>query len=305
MLVLPRLLPLLLALLAMAHFNPATPAVAAPPGALVIAGGAIKDENAALFRALLDRRPAGAPGIAIIAAASAEPATALARTRDLLVRHGADPADIRLVQLATLDDPATPEDEARWANNADSLVEMEKLQDAGAIWFTGGDQSRILALLVGPDGREQPMLALIRARHKAGAVMGGTSAGAAIMSNPMLTGGDPVAIVAGPSHSGEALGMAPGLGFLASGIVDQHFDVRYRLPRLLEALMHQPAPARIGFGIAEDTALVVEQRHLSAVGAGLVTIVDARRARRPDGPGLGASGVSIRFLANGQSLPLP
>ncbi len=280
----------------------AMPAMAAAPGALVVAGGAIADDNTALFRAFLDRRPAGAPGIAIIAAASAEPATALARTRDLLVRHGADAGDIRLVQLAVLDDPATPEDESRWAKNADSPVELEKLKDAGAIWFTGGDQSRIMALLVGPDGREQPVLKLIRARHKAGAVVGGTSAGAAIMSNPMLTGGDPVAVVAGPSHPGEPLGVAPGLGFLGPGIVDQHFDVRYRLPRLLKALELRPEAGGIGYGVAEDTALIVEGELLTAIGRGLVTIVDARRSVSN---GQGFDGVSIRFLADGQSSVRP
>ncbi|WP_448586306.1 cyanophycinase, partial [Thermaurantiacus sp.] len=245
-------------------------------GALVIAGGALGDDGA-VIRAVLDRRPAGAPAVAVIAAASAEPATALARARDQFVRHGADPQHVRLIRLAAHDDPATPEDEAGWAENARSPAETGRLADAGAIWFTGGDQAVLAGLLREAGGADTPMLAAIRARHRAGAVVGGTSAGAAAMPDPMLAGGDPLAAAAAGRAAGRFVTLAPGLGLLTRGLVDQHFDARDRLPRLVAALMALPAGARVGYGIDEGTALVVEGARLSVVGRGLVTVVDARR----------------------------
>jgi cyanophycinase len=96
-----------------------------------------------------------------------------------------------------------------------------------------------------------------------------------------------------------------GLGFLGEGMTDQHFDARYRLPRLLKALALRPDAGGIGYGVAEDTALVVEGDTLRAVGRGLVTLVDARRATPAEGAGLGVEGLSIRFLADGQAMPKP
>lgn len=271
----------------------------AAEGALVIAGGAIADDNGRVVRAFLDRRPQGARAIAIIPAASAVPAETLARTRDLFLRHGARPADIRFVQLASLDDPASAEDESQWAANADSAHELAKLDGAGAIWFTGGDQARIVATLRKPDGTDTAMLAAIRRAHRAGAVVGGTSAGAAAMSDPMILSGDPVAAAGG---AGEPLMLGRGLGFLKEGLTDQHFDARYRLPRLLKALELRPEAGGIGYGVAEDTALVVEGDTLFAVGRGLVTVVDIREGRTSPH---GHEGVALRFLADGQRMVRP
>ncbi len=289
--------PALLGLLLLA----AAPGPAAGP--LVIAGGAIAEDNAAVVRAFLDRRPAAARAIAIVPAASAAPAEALARAAAMFLRHGARPEEIIALRLAVADDPATAEDEAGWARNAGRPEDVARLAHAGAIWFTGGDQARILAALVAPDGRETPMLEAIRARHRAGAVVGGTSAGAAIMSDPMLTGGDPVAAVA-PGR-GEAVTTGRGLGFLRGATVDQHFDARNRLPRLLAVLADRPQRARLGFGIAEDTALVIDGGEARVAGRGLVTLVDARRARIRSGGGLEASGLTLHVLAEGDRLALP
>ncbi|MFQ3595285.1 MAG: cyanophycinase [Sphingomonadaceae bacterium] len=276
---------------------------AAAAGALVIAGGAIADDNEALVRAVLDRRPADRRTIAIVPAASAEPARALARTAELFVRHGAQADEIRPIRVALVDDPESPEDESAWAANVADDGMIATLASAGVIWFTGGDQERILALLVGADGSETSMLAAIRSARAQGAVIAGTSAGAAIMSDPMLTGGDPVMSVAAPGADQPGLGR--GLGFFAHGLVDQHFDARYRLPRLVRALERLPRAARIGFGIGEDTAMIVEAGRVLAVGRGTVTIVDARQARPRKGEGLRLDRVSLHLLAAGQSAPLP
>jgi cyanophycinase len=115
----------------------------------------------------------------------------------------------------------------------------------------------------------------------------------------MIRQGDPVAAMGG---MGEPLELGRGLGFLEEGLTDQHFDVRYRLPRLLKALALRPEAGGIGYGVAEDTALLVEGERLTAVGRGLVTIVDARGV---SARGQGFDGVGLRFLADGQSAVRP
>lgn len=296
--------------------QPGTPAV----GKLVIVGGGLSASNASVHRALLDARPASDPTIAIIPSASGAPATSARSFADALVRHGARPEDILVVELAKEDDPATPHvDERTWAGNAASPAEIAKIRKAGAIWFTGGDQLRTTSLLT-PAGRETPMLAAIRARLAAGAVVGGTSAGAAIMSRAMITEGDPLSSLLQPVSrqapvetgapdnrvSGGGLVMGQGLGFLPSGIVDQHFDARHRLGRLARALFELPATERFGFGIDEDTALVVDlgSGRAGVAGASGVTLVDARGARRLPGQRFGAEGLRLAVANPGDTIDL-
>lgn len=192
-----------------------------------------------------------------------------------------------------VDDPETATvDESAWRDGASSTGEVAKLAAADGVWFVGGDQSRITATLRTRDGKDTPFLARLRARWRAGAAIGGTSAGAAMMSGPMIVAGDsPAAVVlplGGPTGPlGEPLSMARGLGFFAFGLVDQHFDRRQRLGRLARALATLAPFQRLGFGIDENTALVVDPdgRQARVVGAGAVTVLDARgtgwRARQP------------------------
>ncbi|MFN3371599.1 MAG: cyanophycinase [Sphingomonadaceae bacterium] len=290
----------------------AAPALAAP-GALVIAGGAIARDNAAVHRAFLDRARPGL--IAIIPSASGYPADSVDAARATLVAHGADPARIVTVRLAAVDDPTTPGiDESRWAGNAADRDEVAKVARAGAIWFTGGDQLRTTAQLA-PGGRATPMLKAIRARLAAGAVVGGTSAGAAVMSDPMIAGGEPIAALLDPiapvrppdgTVAEEPLALAPGLGFLTGGLVDQHFDARARLGRLARALFELPPARRVGYGVDEDTALVVdlESRTATVAGRGTVTILDATAARREPGPGFAASGLGLAIASAGDRIDL-
>jgi cyanophycinase len=121
------------------------------------------------------------------------------------------------------------------------------LLEATGVWISGGDQSRLMAAyhntLV-----EQALHALL-AR---GGVIGGTSAGAAVMSSVMITGGFT------PAQLSEGFGFLPGV------VVDQHLVRRHREPRLLSALLTHPG--YFGLGIDEQTAVVVRGRSLEVVG---------------------------------------
>jgi cyanophycinase len=280
-------------------------------GSLLIAGGAVQSSNAAIHRALLDGRPADAPTIAIIPSASGAPAQSAQSFAASLVRHGANAADIVVVQLAAENDPGTPDvDESLWADNAANPREIAKLTRAGAIWFTGGDQLRTTRLLLLPNGRDTPMLAVIRRRLAAGAIVGGSSAGAAIMSRTMITNGESIPAITQPvqwqtaDDNRDELGtlvLADGLGFLPRGVVDQHFDARARLGRLTRALFELPVEQRVGFGVDEDTALRVRlaDGRADVLGPGQVTVIDARRATRGDNPHFRASGISLSLLSAG------
>ncbi len=278
-------LPLLLVpLLLLAAGSPAH-----AQGRLLIAGGAIADDNATIAAEL-----AGAGGsIAIIASSSAEPQASFAAFRAYLLRHGVDAARIVQIRLAMIDDPATPDvDERAWADNAIAVAEIAKIEAAGAIWFTGGDQARTARLLLSPGGGDTPMLRAIRRRLQAGGLVGGSSAGAAIMGTNMIACGDADGAPGQPVRADMALCeavaegapaplvIARGLGFLPWAITDQHFSQRKREGRLERAVALQPRAARIGLGVDENSAVLVDldMRRITPV-AGRATIYDGRQRR--------------------------
>lgn len=258
-------------------------ALAAAPawgrGQLVIVGGGLSVDNAEVYQALIDRASGG--NIAIIPSASGEPQASVDAFSSNLVRYGVAGERIVPIRLAEVDDPLSPVDEAGWAGNASNTTEIAKINTAGTIWFTGGDQARTIRLLV-REGKDTPMLAAIRKRLQSGAVIGGTSAGAAIMGSGMILCGDPrranEAIRRDPvdcapkEGESEPLVLGKGLGLLADYVVDQHFSQRARLPRLVRAVACGWGQ---GIGIDENTALVVDlgTRRARVAGKGTVFTV--------------------------------
>jgi cyanophycinase len=140
---------------------------------------------------------------------------------------------------------------------------LERLGEASGIFFTGGNQLRLTTLLGGT-----PVAKLIRLRNATGVAVGGTSAGASILSEHMIASGDEGAsIIAG------SVRLAPGLGLTNRFIIDQHFRQRDRLGRLLTALAYNPFS--VGVGLDEDTAAFIgPDETLEVEGSGGVTILD-------------------------------
>ena len=141
---------------------------------------------------------------------------------------------------------------------------LKRLDEATGIFFTGGNQLRLTTLLGGT-----PVAKLIRVRNAHGVTVGGTSAGASILSEHMIAFGDEgSAVVSG------SVRLAPGLGLTNRFIIDQHFRQRDRLGRLITALAYNPFA--VGIGLDEDTAAFIgPDETLEVVGSGGVTIVDA------------------------------
>lgn len=273
-------------------------------GQLVIVGGGLADDNDAVFAAFLDALPAPDAPIAIIPAASGVPVQSATAFAAQLARRGVAPSRIRIIRLAQEDDPASSEDESAWRDKGDDDAEVMRFAGVGGIWFTGGDQARIIKSLLREEGDETAMLSIIRTRFAAGAVIGGTSAGAAIMSRVMIREGDPLSLVPQAGEHREPILLGPGLGFLQSGLVDQHFGERARLIRLVAALRDLNPSGRVGFGIDEDTALVVapSQNTARVVGRGRVTVVDARSAAYLDGAALDVRRAALLVLGDGDHL---
>ncbi len=141
------------------------------------------------------------------------------------------------------------------------------VQDATGVFLTGGNQLRLSSTIGGTRLAEA---VLERFRH--GAVIAGTSAGASAMSSHMIAFG---ASGATPKHRMAAI--AAGLGVLPGVIVDQHFQQRNRLGRLLSLIAQNPS--LLGIGVDEDTAGVVGPDHvLEVIGRGSITIVDGAAA---------------------------
>lgn len=142
---------------------------------------------------------------------------------------------------------------------------LSVLDDAAGIFFSGGDQLRITSQ-IGDSGIE----AKVRALHRRGGVVAGTSAGASVMSETMMVRG-----TSSITHRIGDLHMAPGLGLIRDVIIDQHFAERGRFGRLIGAVAHNPRI--LGIGIDEDTAAIVEGNEFEVIGSGAVYVVDGSR----------------------------
>jgi cyanophycinase len=276
-------------------------------GTLVIAGGAVSSDNHAVYGAFLGAMPRGSEGqIAVITAASASPVGSAQRFSETLARYGVPESRVSHVHLAVIDDESTDGvDERQWADNAFDPGEIGKIEVADAIWFAGGDQLRLTQTLLDGEGAPTPMLTVIRERLARGAVIGGTSAGAAIMSDPMIARGESMSVLLDDSSVGELLRISPGLGFFEHGLVDQHFDTGARLGRVAVALQRLEPERRVGFGVDEDSALVyrVGGDTLTVAGLGNVTILDGRHASWDnDGDGFEIQGLSVSVLSPGDHL---
>src|SRR5277367_2817413 len=141
---------------------------------------------------------------------------------------------------------------------------LRRLEDATGIFFTGGNQLRLTTLLGGT-----PVAKLVRQRNAHGVTVGGTSAGASILSEHMIAFGDE-----GSSVISGSVRLAPGLGLTNRFIIDQHFRQRDRLGRLITALAYNPFA--IGIGLDEDTAAFIgPDETVEVEGSGGVTVVDA------------------------------
>ncbi|MFJ7154445.1 cyanophycinase [Streptomyces sp. NPDC101118] len=310
------------------------PAAAAPSprpavaGSLVLVGGGLKADNKAVYGEIITRAGAHNARIGVLTAASV-PASQDPHAEDpdrcsnsacngayyasLFTQHGA--ADAQWIPI-DLDHIA----------NADSDAVVAQVNSMTGFFFGGGDQYRyITTLLHGDAHTDTKVLAAIRAKLAAGAVVAGSSAGAQIMAGrDMVTGGESYQGLRDGSAPGyfddpARLGYVPagGFGFLNSGLLDTHTGAYGREGRALR-LAADTGHDRV-YGLEEDTALIIDRLGTPAETATVkgtrgLTVLDLRHARtRTTTAGWSLSGARYTHLTDGdrylpqawQALPAP
>jgi cyanophycinase len=249
----------------------AAPAVAQPGPIVAVGGGGTTDEIASRTLAL-----AGG-GRAVVAVLPQSSAVENAGTGSVRMWLDAGAAEAFVVEVT------------------DVTAARAALERATLIWMPGGDQNRFMRALEGTGLAE-----VILARHRSGAVVGGTSAGAAVLSDAMITGtADLTALTAG------ATVLAKGLGVWPDVLVDQHFLTRQRANRLLSAVLDRPS--LVGVGIDEATAVIARGLVLEVVGRGVVVVMDPRGARvspAESGHHVAGTGIVLHVLRPGMTIDL-
>jgi len=256
--------------LALLALTIAAPPDAAPKGKLVAVGGG--GTTPELVQRIVELSGGSAARMLIIPQASSVPDQSGKSSAEFWAKSG-----VKSVDVLKLNDPKAA---------------VEQVKSADLIWMGGGDQSRLTKALAGTGVPEA-----IRKRYHEGAVVGGTSAGAAVLSSVMITGEayDLTALKPGGTQTAEGLGLWPG------AIVDQHFIKRQRLPRLLTAVLDKPE--LVGIGVDESTGAILSGTRLDVVGASQVVVIDARPAKVQPRK-CAAVGMRLSVLTPGMSLDL-
>lgn len=254
-------------------------AAAQAQGTTVAIGGALQDGNAAVWQRLVqlvqrEGRDDPAACYHVITLASGEPAAAAARVQANLARHGG-----RAVHLQ-------PQEQA-----------PETLARCRGVYMTGGAQARLLDALLGG-----PWLAAMHRLHRAGGVVAGSSAGAAVMSGVVFRDApDVLAVMKGRLREGQEWGR--GFGFTPPGlIVDQHAVRRGRMGRLLPLMQATATP--LGVAVEENTAALFSGTQIEVLGARGVLIADLSEARPHAGRAFGLSGGTLHWLESGDRFDL-
>ncbi len=220
-------------------------------GPLVAIGGAEdRKSDLEILKRVFALAPAGNQEVAVIATASSIPDEVLPDYEAAFSRLGAS----RVHSLEIRDRQQAVEAEA-----------VRQIEQSGVIFFTGGDQLRLTNVLGG-----SPVLTAIRERLDNGAVVAGTSAGAAAMPGTMIYNG-----AAADALRKGAVNMTFGLGLVDGLIIDSHFLERGRFTRLVE--VGASNPEHLGVGLGEDAGVIIHPHGiLEAIGPGHVILIDSR-----------------------------
>jgi cyanophycinase len=217
-------------------------------GQLVIIGGAEdKQGDCTILREFIRRSGGLQARIVVMTVATGLPGEVGEDYIKVFEKLGVE--DVRVLDNAKREDASDP-------------AAIEAINKATGVFFTGGNQARIIEML-----KDTELDTALHQRFAEGLVVAGTSAGAAMMPDVMIVEGD-----SETTPRMNAVEMGPGMGFLPGIVIDQHFAQRGRLGRLLSALAQQPAV--IGFGIDENTAIAISGNHLEVIGEGAITVVD-------------------------------
>lgn len=174
--------------------------------------------------------------------------------------------------------------------------QIDSIVNAGMIYISGGDQNRFMDI-----ARGTPLYDALHAAYQKGAVIAGTSAGAAVQSKKMITGNQLI----NPNMEGyrtiqpNNIEITDGLGLLETAIIDQHFIWRSRMNRLISVAIENPN--ELAIGIDESTAILVEGDSATVFGVSQVLVLNALRANISQTDSLlGAQNIRMDVFLPGQ-----
>ena len=249
-------------------------------GNLVVIGGA-EDKNGEqnILKKVVNLAGGAGAKLLVLTTATEKPEEVGNEYRNVFNRLGID--NLNILHINSRED----------ANNE---YVADLFMDSTGIFFTGGDQLRITSILGGTRAYKA-----LHDAYYSGIPIIGTSAGASAMSSTMIVDGN-----SNDPARKCTLKMAPGLGFIEGAIVDQHFDQRGRIGRLLCGVAENPY--MLGIGIDEDTAVrIYPDAHFDVIGTNAVTVIDGKSIKssnvselKPDEI-LGISGVTLHVLPGG------
>ncbi|PSB11212.1 cyanophycinase [Pleurocapsa sp. CCALA 161] len=253
-------------------------------GQLIIIGGAEdKEGECQILREFIRRAGGRDAKIVIMTVATSLPGEVGSDYRYLFEKLGAD--RVKIVDTEQRED-------------ASDSGNLEVIENATGVFFTGGDQARITNVL-----KDTAIDDLLHQKFEQGLVIAGTSAGAAMMADIMIVEGE------GETNPRlDTVTLEPGMGFLSQVAIDQHFSQRGRLGRFVSALIQQPAV--LGFGIDENTAIAVNGDEIEVLGEGAVTIVDVANISHTNlkeslhDEALAICGAKLHILPNGYRFSL-
>lgn len=264
-------------------------------GSLVMIGGALRYDNAAVWNKVVELAGGADASIAVFASAAGNPKASGALVIDALNKAGAKAFFVPVAVKLTDSDYRQAASDPQW---------VAKVKSAKGVYFTGGDQGRITQALRLENDANTPMLDAIWSVYRNGGVIAGSSAGAAVMSTHMFHDAMPVLDTL-KSGVGRAGVMAPGLGFIGPGVfIDQHLFTRGRFARMMPAMLAKGYS--LGLGVDENTAAVVTSgSQVEIIGYKGALVVDLAGAKTGTSTqGLDVRDVRLSYLDRGDRFDL-
>ncbi|MDY0746698.1 cyanophycinase [Paucibacter sp. R3-3] len=265
-----------------------SPDTSARQGTAIVIGGALRFDNHAVWKRVVDEAGGKGARFAVFGTASGTPELSAEEIVNALNAQGAYAEFIPVApRLAG----------ANLQRNLNDAALINKVRSSQGIFFSGGAQELIVDTLQ-PGGQQSAMLQAIWEVYRRGGVVAGSSAGAAVMSTTMFRDApDPLMVLKGQLRDGRE--MDQGLGFVGPNLfVDQHFLKRGRIGRMLPLMVAKDY--KLGVGIEENSAIVLHGMEMEVIGAKGALLVDLNGATSD--PALGAfnlRGAQLSFLDHG------
>ena len=258
-------------------------------GKLVIAGGNLHNSEMEIHKVFIDFALKSGGKLAIVPTASGqEPVSTIKHVEEVWASLGVKPESI-----ITL--PVYGQEEKEWLDPplGDNQGIINMMEGVSGFWFTGGNQYYTHKAFIRKNKTDTKALEIMRRIYESGGVIGGTSAGAAIMSETMIASGNNITALNlqvkygyedyDDSAEDETIGLriVKGLGFFKDGVIDQHYDARPRLLRTIKAVMDSSSNVNFGYGVSEDTALIYDRdtKGITVAGSGAVYIMDVTKSK--------------------------